>query len=221
MGLQQSSQERSQVTPKEPHFLMLTHFLQQHHLYEQPWVGALQELLAFHRNLSADCSGRVQRSEALQSLTWKGYEFLKLLFQPADFLTKLNVIHPAETQMKPLRERPGEERFNTSRATPSQHWKATHLVPVAESTDLPAFISELWLELHGLCHWLLAKEKVHHFNDNETSLKPGTSMMQQQLYWSFSQKIIPKQQSPKPNGSCCHIKRADIFILPFCRIKKR
>lgn len=37
---------------------------------------------------------------ALQSLTRKGKELLKLLFQPADFFAELNVIHPAETQME-------------------------------------------------------------------------------------------------------------------------
>lgn len=59
-------------------------------------------------------------------------------------------------------------------------------VPTAGSTDLPAFpqetaahfISELLLELHGLCHWLLAKKKLHRSNDNEAFLKPGTSTMQ-------------------------------------------
>lgn len=165
---------------------MLTHCLQQHCLWEHPGVGAVQELAVFHGNLSANCSGRVQLSEALQSLTWKSYEFLKLLFQPADFFTKLNVIHPAETQVKPLRERLGGERLKTFRATPSQHWKAMYSVPPTGSIDLPAFpwemvapfISELLLELHGLCHWLSAKKKFHRSNDNEASLKPGTRTMQ-------------------------------------------
>jgi len=132
-----------------------------------------------------DFSSRLQRSEVLQSLTWKGYEFLKLLFQPADFFAQLNVIHPAKTQTKPLRERLAEQKFKASRATPSQHQKAMHSVPAVGSTDLSAFpretaahfISELLLELYGLCHWLLAMKKFHHSTVNEPLLKPGTSTM--------------------------------------------
>lgn len=68
--------------------------------------------------------------------------------------------------MKPLKERLGKERCKTSRATPNQHWKVMCSVPAAGSTDLPAFpqemaahfISEFLLEIHGLCHWLLAKK---------------------------------------------------------------
>lgn len=89
--------------------------MQQQHLKGGPG----EKLLAFHGNLSAECRGRVQLFEVLQSLTWKGYQFLKLLFQPTDFFAKLNVIHPAETRMKPLRETLGEERCKTSRAKPN------------------------------------------------------------------------------------------------------
>lgn len=46
---------------------------------------------------------RAWQGAALQSLTRKDKELLKLLFQPADFFAELNVIHPAETQMKPWR----------------------------------------------------------------------------------------------------------------------
>lgn len=100
-------------------FLLLMHCLQLQHLWEHPKGGHGEELLEFHGSLSVERRGRVQLFEVLQSLTWKGYQFLKLLFQPADFFAKLNVIHPAETQMKPLRETLGEERCKTSRAKPS------------------------------------------------------------------------------------------------------
>lgn len=136
--------------------LMLTHCLQQQHLRELPRVGAVQQLLVFHGNLSAD--GRAQLPQALQSLTWKSYEFLKLLLQPADFFTQLNVIHPAETQTKPLRERPGEERFQTSSANtqPTVEGKAlsahsgerrfTCLPPRNSCTlHLRAFVGATWV----------------------------------------------------------------------------
>lgn len=44
---------------------MLMHRLQQQCLWEHAGVGAVQELLVFHGNLSADCSSRVQLAEAL------------------------------------------------------------------------------------------------------------------------------------------------------------
>lgn len=110
-------------------------------------------------NASAESSGREQLSGALQSRTWKRDELLELLFQPADFLTKLNVIHPAETQREPLRE----ERVTSSRGAPNQHQKAMQW---GAQIYLPShgkwnFISELLVELHGLCHWLLAKKRFH------------------------------------------------------------
>lgn len=101
----------------------------------------------------------MQLSKPFQSLTWKGYEFLKLLFQPADFFTKLNVVHPAETQMTALRERLGEERLRTSKATlqgdalgvcSGEHRFTRLAMGKLQPLHLRASVGTTWIELLGV-----------------------------------------------------------------------
>lgn len=123
--------------------------------WEHPGVGAIQELLVCHGNLSANCSRRLQLSEPSQSRTWKGYEFLKLLFQPADFFAKLNVIHPAKTQMKTAEEEKDWERKGSK---PREQQPANALSARGGEHRFTCLLMgngsplRLLLELHGLYH---------------------------------------------------------------------
>lgn len=122
---QGNSQEGILGRLRQPHLWILA-LGEQQLPWEHPGAGALPELLVF-----PGCS-RVGLSEAPQSLTGQGQEFLELRFQPADFLTKLDVVHPAETQTEPLRGKTGRGEVPNPRSN-------TQPVPVVGISDFPLF----------------------------------------------------------------------------------
>lgn len=67
------------------------------------------------------------------TLTWQLQEFLQLCFQPADLLTQLDVVHPAETQTEPLRGKTEVQKPQSN----------TQPVPVLGIPNFPAFPLEM------------------------------------------------------------------------------